>query len=244
MSKSFDNSKRAIDALRAEAARGSVTAQSRLALLINLGAIVPKGDESAEKFWNKAAHQGDVPSKVNLGSVLEKRGDQTSLLEAKRLYSEAAAVGHLYAKQKLVNLEKRYSAQPVIIKQKVLVVDDFPAARRDLKKFFERYDFEVIEAIHGRDGLEKLRQHPDVVMAFIKLAMPDVDGIRMTTAVRKIDIFTRLPIVMMHHNTAKDMILQARQAGVTSFLLKPPPEEELIRAIERFAPNASLKRTG
>ena len=58
---------------------------------------------------------------------------------------------------------------------KVLIVDDSHEAREVLRSFIEKYGHEAIEAVDGRDGLEKSQIHnPDMIIT--DAMMPNMDG--------------------------------------------------------------------
>lgn len=90
----------------------------------------------------------------------------------------------------------------------------------------------VIGAKNGKEGLDKLRRHnPDLVIA--DWMMKPVDGISFTRHVRKdADVPNPyVPIILMTGFSEKRRVLQARDAGVTEFLVKPFNARDLYKRI-------------
>jgi CheY-like chemotaxis protein len=108
---------------------------------------------------------------------------------------------------------------------KVLIVDDIPETRENLKKLlaFEA-DIEVIgTASTGREGLDMAKELlPDIILMDIN--MPDMDGIAATEAINK--AVPTASVVMMSVQSESDYLRRALQAGASDFLTKPISGEE------------------
>ncbi len=115
-------------------------------------------------------------------------------------------------------------------KIKVLIVDDIPEARENLKKLlaFEP-DIEVVgTASTGREGLEQAKELlPNIILMDIN--MPDMDGITATKELRK--AVPSANVVMMSVQGEAEYIRRAMAAGARDFLIKPPPAEELYATV-------------
>ena len=78
--------------------------------------------------------------------------------------------------------------------KRVLIVDDFTDTRRLAKVVLERSGYEVIEAADGYEAVKRaVKDHPDVIL--MDLAMPVMDGIQATQAIRKHFDLTEVPII-------------------------------------------------
>src|SRR5258708_1693328 len=113
---------------------------------------------------------------------------------------------------------------------KVLIVDDIPETRENLKKLlaFET-DIEVVgTASTGREGLELAKDIvPDVILMDIN--MPDMDGIAATEAISK--SVPQASVVMMSVQSEADYLRRAMLVGARDFLTKPISGEELYATI-------------
>src|SRR5258707_4492549 len=113
---------------------------------------------------------------------------------------------------------------------KVLIVDDIPETRENLKKLlaFES-DIEVVgTASTGREGLELAKDLlPDIILMDIN--MPDMDGIAATEAISKAVPSTS--VVMMSVQSEADYLRRAMLAGARDFLTKPIYGEGLYATV-------------
>ena len=125
-------------------------------------------------------------------------------------------------------MQNRQESQPVI---QVLIVDDIPETRENIKKLlaFEEQEFRVVGSVGtGRDAIKAaMETKPDIVIMDIN--MPDMDGIQATSEITK-----RLPtaaVIMMSVQTDADYMRKAMQAGARQFLGKPIDTDELYSTI-------------
>lgn len=117
-------------------------------------------------------------------------------------------------------------------KIRVVIVDDIPETRENLRKIlmFEP-DIEVVgTASTGREGIEVARaQKPDIILMDIN--MPDMDGIQATEQISK--VVPTVGIVMMSVQHEADYLRRAMLAGARDFLTKPIAGDELYATIRR-----------
>jgi two-component system chemotaxis response regulator CheY len=85
------------------------------------------------------------------------------------------------------------------------------------------------EADNGAVAFNKV-QSGGVEFLLTDWNMPVMDGLELVTKVRQID--KAIPILMITTNASKDDIIQALQAGVSSYIVKPFSPETLKDKIE------------
>jgi two-component system chemotaxis response regulator CheY len=105
--------------------------------------------------------------------------------------------------------------------KKILIVDDSLTARRLVVGHLGGQTIEVIEAGDGKDGLNKLRDHPDVQLIFSDINMPWMSGLEMVAEIKKDPKLAKIPICMLTTETGSDALTQAKDLGVNAFLVKP-----------------------
>jgi pilus assembly protein CpaE len=117
-------------------------------------------------------------------------------------------------------------------KIRVLVVDDIPEMRENIRKLlaFEN-DIEVVAvAGSGQDGIQCARQYqPNIVLMDIN--MPDMDGI--TAAELLVKEVPTAQVIMVSVQSEADYLRRAMLVGARDFVTKPFSAEELISTIHR-----------
>ncbi|KAF0187797.1 MAG: two component system response [Desulfobulbaceae bacterium] len=109
----------------------------------------------------------------------------------------------------------------------VIAEDDFLVCE-EIKRILRDSAYEVVgEAGNGKQAIRMVSElRPDVVLMDIK--MPEMDGLE---ASRRITAECPTPIVIMTAYETADLLETASQAGVASFLTKPPQLADINRAI-------------
>ena len=69
--------------------------------------------------------------------------------------------------------------------KKILVVDDSETIRQQVRQALAATGYEIIEAVDGVDGLEKLRAVADVDLALCDVNMPRMNGLDMIAEVQR-----------------------------------------------------------
>ena len=103
---------------------------------------------------------------------------------------------------------------------------------RALAKRIADAGYTVIEAVDGKDALTKLAQ--PVNMVITDLNMPNVDGIQMIGAVRKLPGYAFTPILMLTTESQAEKKDAGRKAGATGWIVKPFQAEQLIAVMHKL----------
>jgi response regulator NasT len=112
--------------------------------------------------------------------------------------------------------------------KRVVIAEDEAIIRLDLKEILEGEGYEVVgETGRGDEAVELVAQHePDIVILDIK--MPGIDGIE---AARRISADHRVAVLILTAFSQRNLIEEARDAGVAAYLVKPFQRGELVPAI-------------
>jgi two-component system chemotaxis response regulator CheY len=95
--------------------------------------------------------------------------------------------------------------------------------------------FDVIEAEHGQDALDKLRG-ASVDLIITDLNMPVMDGITLIENVRKQPAMKSKPILMLTTEGLAAKKEQGKAAGATGWIIKPFDPEKLLQTIAKVLP--------
>ena len=111
---------------------------------------------------------------------------------------------------------------------RVVIADDEAIIRLDLKEILEEAGFDVVaEAGRGDEAVELIALHtPD--LAILDVKMPGLDGIE---AARRVVAEHDVAVLLLTAFSQRDLIEQAREAGVSAYLVKPFRKAELIPAV-------------
>lgn len=103
----------------------------------------------------------------------------------------------------------------------VLVVDDAATMRRIVRSLLRELGLKnVREAEDGQMALEDLkRQKADLVVS--DWSMPKMTGIELLRAIRQDEVLKDTPVLMVTAESKKENIMEAVQAGVNNYIVKP-----------------------
>ena len=133
---------------------------------------------------------------------------------------------------------------------KVIIADDEPLIRMDLKELLEETStYKVVaEAKDGNETIAAINEHkPDIV--FMDIRMPNKDGIQAAKEIQQ-QLGRRVPIIMLTAYSQPELYEEASKAGVYAYLTKPlrkadiPPaiEVAMARAIEMYGLQDEIDR--
>jgi two-component system chemotaxis response regulator CheY len=121
---------------------------------------------------------------------------------------------------------------------KCLVVDDSATMRRIVVNALKSIGYDnVVEAGDGSDALQKCDATIDLVIT--DWNMPVMGGLEFVKNLRATPQHTRTPILMVTTRSVKEDILQAVEAGVSSYILKPFTPQVLKEKIDQILSPAS-----
>jgi DNA-binding NarL/FixJ family response regulator len=122
----------------------------------------------------------------------------------------------------------------MVIKKKILLVDDHPLFRAGLKSLLAANpSFEVVgEAGNGQEGLRLAKSlKPDLVL--LDISLPDRNGLEITRELR--DLFPDLRIMIISMHSKIDYITEAFRAGALGYVIKESAADRLVQGLEAVA---------
>ncbi|MBS0151739.1 MAG: chemotaxis response regulator CheY [Nitrospira sp.] len=117
---------------------------------------------------------------------------------------------------------------------KILVVDDMVTMRKIVKNILKQLGFTNIdEAENGQEGLQKLR---DGSYNFVvsDWNMPVMTGIDMLRAIRADEKLKSIPVLMVTAEAQQSNLIEAVQAGVSNYIVKPFTAETMQEKIGKI----------
>jgi two-component system chemotaxis response regulator CheY len=117
---------------------------------------------------------------------------------------------------------------------RVLVVDDFSTMRRIVKNILRQLGYnDIIEADDGTSAWDVMnKEKVDFVIS--DWNMPQMTGIELLRKVRGSEEFSELPFLMITAEAQQENIIEAVQAKVSNYIVKPFTAETLGAKIDKI----------
>jgi len=120
-------------------------------------------------------------------------------------------------------------------KKRVMAVDDSMTVRQVLQMTLEGAGYEVVEAVDGKDALDKLSDGK-VDMLVTDLNMPNMDGVNLIRQVRQIPGNRFMPIIMLTTESQPEKKQEGKTAGASGWIVKPFRPEQLLAVVKMICP--------
>jgi two-component system chemotaxis response regulator CheY len=117
---------------------------------------------------------------------------------------------------------------------KVLVVDDMSTMRRIVRNILKQLGVgNVVEAENGSDALSKLKADKfDFVVS--DWNMPVMAGIELLRKIRADEQLKHIPVLMVTAEAQKENLVEAIQAGVSNYVVKPFTAETIKQKLDKI----------
>lgn len=133
---------------------------------------------------------------------------------------------------KNLNAEPGNTTKQVDNEAIMLIVDDNEDIRTYIKSIFES-EFQIIEAVNGKDGIEKATtQIPDIIIS--DLMMPEMDGFEFCKALKSDEKTSHIPIVMLTAKANVESRIVGFELGADDYLIKPFNSHEMQARVKNL----------
>jgi DNA-binding NarL/FixJ family response regulator len=114
--------------------------------------------------------------------------------------------------------------------KKILIIEDEPAMRANLRDILEMENFSPLLAANGREGIAAVRRElPDLILCDV--LMPEQDGYEVLAALRADPATAHIPFVFLTAKGERNDIRAGMNLGADDYLVKPVRLNELLDAI-------------
>ena len=115
--------------------------------------------------------------------------------------------------------------------RRVVIAEDEAIIRLDLKEILQDEGYDVVgETGRGDEVVDLVRRHrPD--LAILDVKMPGADGLAAARAIAELG--ERVAVLILTAFSQRNLIEEAREAGVAAYLVKPFQRAELVPAIDQ-----------
>jgi len=115
----------------------------------------------------------------------------------------------------------------------VLLVDDSDTVRESLRRLLVSAGYQVTVARDGLEGLE-LAKRDRFDLISTDVMMPRMDGYELTRALRELEQYRDVPIVMVTSRGERIDRIRGFDAGVDEYITKPHDRHQLVRAVRKL----------
>ena len=121
---------------------------------------------------------------------------------------------------------------------KFLVVDDSVTMRRIVINSLKNLGYQnYVEAADGSEAFSKLQADNSINFVITDWNMPVMSGLELTKAIRSDGVLNKIPILMVTTRGVKEDIVEALQAKVNNYVIKPFTPQILKEKIETILAN-------
>jgi two-component system, chemotaxis family, chemotaxis protein CheY len=114
----------------------------------------------------------------------------------------------------------------------IMTVDDSPSMRLVVSATLRKAGYRVVEAVDGRDALEKL-DCAVVHMVLTDLNMPDMNGFELIRRLRTHPSCRFIPIMVVTAEPQAEVKQAGRAAGATGWIIKPFKPQQLLSVVRK-----------
>ncbi len=120
------------------------------------------------------------------------------------------------------------------VPNKILVVDDDPAARAYVEEVLSDVGFVCVAVESGREALAQIEVDRDIAVVVSDLVMPGLDGVRLGRFIReRFPDRTWLQVMFITAHAELELAVSALRLGAVDYLIKPVAPDELVVSVSR-----------
>src|SRR5262245_60036739 len=118
--------------------------------------------------------------------------------------------------------------------RKILVVEDSQLLHRMFDMVLTRGPgFQVVHALNGKEGLERLAENPDVEVILLDINMPQMNGLEFLGKIQAESGLKDIPVVIVSTEGKEEDIIRGLRAGAKAYIKKPFQAPDLFKVIEK-----------
>ncbi len=114
----------------------------------------------------------------------------------------------------------------------ILIVDDFETTVFTVGFTLEGKGYKVFKSSNGKEALSYLDGR-EINLIISDYNMPEMNGVELTEAVRKMDDYHRVPILILSTDTSPEKKKDALSKGATGWIQKPYQLDDFMKIINR-----------
>lgn len=119
---------------------------------------------------------------------------------------------------------------------KILIVDDSAVMRRIHRNTLLENGIDESSLLEAKDGEEalKIAIEQEITLFLVDWNMPKLNGVNFVREIRGFSKYSKTPMIMITSEAAKYNVIEAIQAGVTNYVVKPIQGNVLWEKINKY----------
>jgi len=116
-------------------------------------------------------------------------------------------------------------------RKNILFVDDNPIDRTLISRILTKFDFNVLLAQNGPEGL-RMAQESRLDLILLDILLPGISGIELCKKFKKNPVTSNIPVIFYTSIDTPKHLIDYASYGARDYLQKTMPPEELVAAIK------------
>ncbi len=116
----------------------------------------------------------------------------------------------------------------------ILIVDDSSTVRNEVGDFLKSNGLDIVTAVDGRDGLDKLKADSSIKLVVSDVNMPNMDGLTMAEKIRSELGNSTVNIIMLTTESSPIMKERGKAAGIKGWIVKPFSGESVLGTFKKL----------
>lgn len=131
-------------------------------------------------------------------------------------------------------MNKLHDHEKVLQNKTILIVDDDMRNVYALTQILEDNGVHVIVGTNGKQGVDRLFEHPEADLVLMDMIMPELDGYEAMRQIRQDERFSDIPIIALTAKAMKGDRAKCMQAGASDYLAKPVDPSRLLSMLRAW----------
>lgn len=136
--------------------------------------------------------------------------------------------------QQYIDPKDEWEVVPDFEEQKVLLVDDSMINIRVGIELLRIYNLQVLTASSGSEAIRIMKKESEIVMIFMDIRMPEMDGYETAKRIHGISGCGKIPVIALTADATEEVRNKSKEAGMKKCMLKPIRQEELFSVLSEY----------
>ena len=134
-------------------------------------------------------------------------------------------------------------AEVKVIRGTAIVLEDSSPTRKVVIFLLEKNGYKVLGFPNGKVAFDEISKAeiPDLKIIFSDIMMPEMHGLQFIKKLRESNKCVNVPIVITSALSEKEAVSEAKQLGVSGYLLKPISAKKVIEVLKKIIPAEKFK---